>query len=101
MYVEDFEIYLNVKRQKKISVRIASNETSQDTAKKIAHQIGLQSISDHLEIAEDQLGKERSLKPEETLFDAKTNWKNDNPTYFKFLLRLKRGAPESAQMQVK
>src|SRR4051794_26614049 len=41
----------------------------------------------------------RKLKPDEKLLEAKSKWKNQNPTYFKFIVKIERGAPEAQQMR--
>lgn len=41
----------------------------------------------------------RSLREDEKALDAKDKWPNTNPTYCKFVLKLKRGSPSDAQMK--
>jgi hypothetical protein len=40
---------------------------------------------------------ERSVAPQDKLLVLRDKWPNSNPTYCKFLLKLKRGSPSPAQ----
>lgn len=41
---------------------------------------------------------ETVLLKDDRILDIKALWKNDNPTYYKFILRIKRGSSEKSQM---
>jgi hypothetical protein len=56
-------------------------------------------ISQHLELVEDVMGKERKLRDDEKVLASKDKWPNDNDKYCKFIVKPKRGAPEDAQMK--
>lgn len=42
---------------------------------------------------------ERKFKGDDLVLAAKDKWPNDNPTYCKFVVKVKRGAPEEVQMK--
>jgi len=65
----------------------------------IAEKYKMKDISCYLELVEDIMGKERKLKGDEKVLPSKDKWPNNNPTYCKFVVKVKRGSPEDAQMK--
>ena len=86
-----------------------------DVINQMSTKYGWGSITQHLELSEDVMGKgikrekfwiygndlylERRLRGDEKVLLSKDKWPNNNDKYCKFLLKVKRGAPEDAQMK--
>eukprot|EP01119_Soliformovum_irregulare_P001017 TRINITY_DN10760_c0_g1_i3.p1 TRINITY_DN10760_c0_g1~~TRINITY_DN10760_c0_g1_i3.p1 ORF type:complete len:454 (-),score=144.75 TRINITY_DN10760_c0_g1_i3:223-1584(-) len=77
--------------------------TDQDTVSSllpmIAEKLKVPSIMSVLEVSEEVMGKETTLKQSQNIFEAKGKWPNQNPTYCKFRVKLQRGAPGDMQMK--
>jgi len=67
--------------------------TAATAIKMIAEKACVEDIGQHLELCEEVMGKERKLKETELVLASKEKWPNENPTYCKFLVKLKRGSP--------
>jgi len=65
----------------------------------MAELLHISSISDDLQLIEEAMGKETILQADELPALKRQAWRSNNAQLFKFLLKIKRGSAESAQLK--
>ncbi|PRP86694.1 hypothetical protein PROFUN_02843 [Planoprotostelium fungivorum] len=93
---ETIEVHLRTGEQFVFS--LDKRETCESVVNRMCAKLGLNDIKPHLEIVESMMGRETPVSSTQLMNGLKSSWPGENPSYFKFVFRIKRGSPTNAQM---
>jgi len=92
-------VLINLKGGSHHTVAVNNQDDSTRVVALVAKKLGLLDVTTHFELVEEVMGKERRLESNELVLTAKGKWPNQNATFCKLHMRLKRGSPEHVQLK--